>query len=391
MPSSRTSLWSVLPPREAECDLFAPEIAKWISIVLGREISSDLISELEKGDILCELFHKLCPEERFGRYHKNAMMDIWKRDNIKLFADATYRYGVPKSALMSYTFFESKDEAMLITSLLVFVKVLIEKQGPEAILLPESFIKTICDAYLETRVLHKSQQQSAQRPAPAADHDSVLPTANSAADARTVASAALPIAISEEERSQLEEVMRAEVNDMLNDILQDRRRTCGMGTSEEEASDDSFDEKYLPPAATDVQTSASNYENETPVNHTPSDAEEQHGREERGERSGDEEAMEKQFEEGNEEDDRSEQEQAEEPIREETGGSDEKIGDASAAEDGRSISTPPQTTEELPSSASPEDSKERKSKEAKSSGFWWKSLLVASAVASVIIAKRLAK
>lgn len=31
---------------------------------------------------------------------------------------------------------------MLITSLLVFVKVLIEKQGPEAILLPESFIKT---------------------------------------------------------------------------------------------------------------------------------------------------------------------------------------------------------------------------------------------------------
>lgn len=80
-------------------------------------------------------------------------MDIWKRDNMKLFADATHHYGVPKSALMSYTYFESKNvtimdmhlrnqEAMLITSLLVFVKVLIEKQGAEAIHLPESFIKT---------------------------------------------------------------------------------------------------------------------------------------------------------------------------------------------------------------------------------------------------------
>ena len=80
-------------------------------------------------------------------------MDIWKRDNMKLFADATYRYGVPKSALMNYSYFESKNvrymfapsisqEAMIITSLLVFVKVLIEKQGAEAIHLPESFIKT---------------------------------------------------------------------------------------------------------------------------------------------------------------------------------------------------------------------------------------------------------
>lgn len=34
------------------------------------------------------------------------------------------------------------QEAMIITSLLVFVKVLIEKQGAEAIHLPESFIKT---------------------------------------------------------------------------------------------------------------------------------------------------------------------------------------------------------------------------------------------------------
>ena len=263
----------------------------------------------------------------------------------------------------------------------------------------------VCDAYLETRVLHKSQQP----PEAATDRALESPTAHSAAaDAQTMDGTSPPIAISEEEQIQLDELMRAEVNDMLNDILRDRRRTCGMDPSEEEEpSDDSFDEKYLPPASIDAQTSASHDENETPVNHTPSDgkaadAERQDRCEERGEKSGDEEAVEKPCEEGKESDDRSEHEQAEEPIREETAGGEEKIDDASATEeDGRSISTPPQATEELPSSASLEDSEEKKSKETKSSGFWCndllrvlvlgKSLLVASAVASVIIAKRLAK
>ena len=63
--------------------------------------------------------------------------------------------------------------------------------------------------------------------------------------------------LSAEEIRQLDEMMRSQVNDMLDDILKDRRKTCGMWEEEEERvvaaepleegdSDDSFDEKYLP-------------------------------------------------------------------------------------------------------------------------------------------------
>ena len=58
--------------------------------------------------------------------------------------------------------------------------------------------------------------------------------------------------LSPEEIRQLDEMMRSQVNDMLEDILKDRRKTCGMWEEEEEEvlkegeSDDSFDEKYLP-------------------------------------------------------------------------------------------------------------------------------------------------
>ena len=56
---------------------------------------------------------------KFGKYHKGASkvfymrsiaeLDLWKRDNIQVFANATLRLGVPKSALISYSFFESKN------------------------------------------------------------------------------------------------------------------------------------------------------------------------------------------------------------------------------------------------------------------------------------------
>ena len=39
-------------------------------------------------------------------------LDLWKRDNIQMFANATLHFGVPKSAVMNYSFFESKNVAM---------------------------------------------------------------------------------------------------------------------------------------------------------------------------------------------------------------------------------------------------------------------------------------
>ena len=59
---------------------------------------------------------------------------------------------------------------MLITSLLVFVKVLMEKKSASDLNLPDSFLKTsprlhatlplVCSAYLETRVLHQPHTES---------------------------------------------------------------------------------------------------------------------------------------------------------------------------------------------------------------------------------------
>lgn len=73
-----------------------------------------------------------------------------KRDNIQIFANATVKFGVPRSARMSYTFFDNKDvdhfhfhksqNASIITSLLVFVRVLLEKKTYESVHLPESFL-----------------------------------------------------------------------------------------------------------------------------------------------------------------------------------------------------------------------------------------------------------
>ena len=35
--------------------------------------------------------------------------DVWKRDNIQIFATATVKFGVPRSSMLNYSFFESKD------------------------------------------------------------------------------------------------------------------------------------------------------------------------------------------------------------------------------------------------------------------------------------------
>ena len=61
-------------------------------------------------------------------------------------------------------------------------------------------------------------------------------------------------AISEEEQAQLEKIMQLDVNDMLKDILKERRKTYGMVSSQESSEEsedsddsvDSFEEKYLP-------------------------------------------------------------------------------------------------------------------------------------------------
>lgn len=105
----RVSVWTFVPPHDSDCDVFEEELAKWISAVVERDIGSDLVTELQSGEVLCELFNRLCPEVKLGNYRKFASLDLWKRDNIQIFANATIKYGVPKSAKMNYTFFESKD------------------------------------------------------------------------------------------------------------------------------------------------------------------------------------------------------------------------------------------------------------------------------------------
>lgn len=71
------------------------------------------------------------------------------------FANATVKYGVPRSAKLNYTFFENNNvgicfyyqiqNASIITSILVFVKVLLEKKSPEEIKLPDSFLHSSLD------------------------------------------------------------------------------------------------------------------------------------------------------------------------------------------------------------------------------------------------------
>ena len=39
--------------------------------------------------------------------------DVWKRDNIQIFATATVKFGVPRSSMLNYSFFESKDVFLL--------------------------------------------------------------------------------------------------------------------------------------------------------------------------------------------------------------------------------------------------------------------------------------
>ena len=185
---------------------------------------------------------------------------------------------------------------MLITSLLVFVKVLMEKKSASDLNLPDSFLKTsprmhailplVCSAYLETRVLHQPHTESvpkesakpmepveSNKPKETAESSKPKETAESkeptsqAADSAVVPEAVKEVnelveqaaqsQLSAEEIRQLDEMMRSQVNDMLEDILKDRRKTCGMWEEEEERvvaaepleegdSDDSFDEKYLP-------------------------------------------------------------------------------------------------------------------------------------------------
>ena len=185
---------------------------------------------------------------------------------------------------------------MLITSLLVFVKVLMEKKSASDLNLPDSFLKTsprmhatlplVCSAYLETRVLHQPHTESvpkesakpketaeSNKPKETAEPKEPKETAESkepisqAADSAVVPEAVKEVnelveqaaqnQLSAEEIRQLDEMMRSQVNDMLEDILKDRRKTCGMWEEEEERvvaaepleegdSDDSFDEKYLP-------------------------------------------------------------------------------------------------------------------------------------------------
>ena len=65
-------------------------------------------------------------------------------------------------------------------------------------------------------------------------------------EAESLARRATQNQLSQDEIRLLDDMMRSQVNDMLEDILKDRRQTFGMWSEEEEQSDDSFDEKYLP-------------------------------------------------------------------------------------------------------------------------------------------------
>ena len=56
----RMSIWTFLAPHDSDCDvhmqiewltlqIFNAEISKWISAVVDKEISSDLVAELKDG------------------------------------------------------------------------------------------------------------------------------------------------------------------------------------------------------------------------------------------------------------------------------------------------------------------------------------------------------
>ena len=59
--AKRMSIWSFVPPSDSDCDVgvglmldlqnFNAEIAKWISIVLEKEVSTNLIQELQSGEV----------------------------------------------------------------------------------------------------------------------------------------------------------------------------------------------------------------------------------------------------------------------------------------------------------------------------------------------------
>lgn len=105
-------------------------------------------------------------------------------------------------------------------------------------------------AYLETRVLHRKHI------------DEVKPEET---PSEAVQEKERDLKLSKEDIALLDEMMRNQVNDMLNDIVNERRRTFGM-TEEmpeerhfsplehvEEESDDSFDERYVMHSSVDPE------------------------------------------------------------------------------------------------------------------------------------------
>lgn len=105
----------------------------------------------------------------------------------------------------------------------------------------------VCSAYLETRILHKKYIEPQSEPAPATSTPTERDEIADSSDLR----------LSKEEIQLLDEMMKNQVNDMLNDIVNERRKTLGIwegaaGDGQyspldyvEEESDDSFDERYV--------------------------------------------------------------------------------------------------------------------------------------------------
>ena len=132
----------------------------------------------------------------------------------------------------------------------MFVKVLLEKKGAEAIKLPDSFLHSswpspslslvVCREYLEKRIIHSSSQPAATQTTPPPSTVSESTASESSAQVTEVP------AMSAEDLRTLETVMRDQVDDMLADILEERRRTVAMVSGSDSDSEDSFDEKYLP-------------------------------------------------------------------------------------------------------------------------------------------------
>ena len=89
---------------------------------LSETVSSDIVSSLRDGTVLCRVAEILYPSHPIGKWieHPAEYMDY--NVNITIFGDHCADLGIEKSLIIDYTIFDDNDVARLTTCLFEYIE-----------------------------------------------------------------------------------------------------------------------------------------------------------------------------------------------------------------------------------------------------------------------------